>query len=587
MSNFKEFKESSIIQLNAKVLNALDIIKEEITENLYNESYIDEYTVYNFNLKSNGKPFDNLPKPKRLTPEDAKKSVGKRLTSFLNRPAPKTPQNEEYIIESTLSDAAHELVLYSENDQDLYRQSEIPIINSLKRKVKSGKYDHEKAKKLWKYHADRAAQSYSKKCGDNTPWHKLFSSSDRNQAASYFADKAKNEHLDESYQLDELKKSTLRNYIDKSSQEVSDASFAKGFGRGHNIAVGTPQKPDNHFDNLIKRKDRIVNNRLRGIRNASGNLETGYYTKEGVEELDELKKSTLRNYIDKSSQEVSDASFAKGFGRGHNIAVGTPQKPDNHFDNLIKRKDRIVNNRLRGIRNASGNLETGYYTKEGVEELDELKKSTLQSAIKKADTEVQSNYKKAESTTGDDSHKYFRKAINRGNLATAAEKKIEKGDYQKEDIEILDELKASTLGDYAKKAINDLDNTSYSWGYEKGKGDLDNPLNKLRKKYLKNNAVKRSVGIRTTIDKLVKGDYQKEDVESLDELKNTTLGSYISKSKWRLADSAVKFHDQKNRGSEEGMNRAMDTFKKRNKGIDDATQKLVKGDYQKDKPKYL
>ena len=219
--------------------------------------------------------------------------------------------------------------------------------------------------------------------------------------------------------------------------------------------------------------------------------------------------------------------------------------------------------------------------------MDELKKSTLQSAIKKADTEVQSNYKKAESTTGDDSHKYFRKAINRGNLATAAEKKIEKGDYQKEDIEILDELKASTLGDYAKKAINDLDNTSYSWGYEKGKGDLDNPLNKLRKKYLKNNAVKRSVGIRTTIDKLVKGDYQKEDVESLDELKNTTLGSYISKSKWRLADSAVKFHDQKNRGSEEGMNRAMDTFKKRNKGIDDATQKLVKGDYQKDKPKYL
>jgi hypothetical protein len=66
-------------------------------------------------------------------------------------------------------------------------------MKNLQRKVAKGNYDHEKAKKLWGYHADRAAQSYAKEHGDGTPWHKMFSKADRKKAAEHFADSAKDE----------------------------------------------------------------------------------------------------------------------------------------------------------------------------------------------------------------------------------------------------------------------------------------------------------------------------------------------------------------------------------------------------------
>ena len=71
-------------------------------------------------------------------------------------------------------------------------------MNNLKKKMKNGTYDSGKAKKLWAYHADRAAQSYAKEHGDGRPWHKMFSTSDRKQAASHWEDMHKHE-LHESF----------------------------------------------------------------------------------------------------------------------------------------------------------------------------------------------------------------------------------------------------------------------------------------------------------------------------------------------------------------------------------------------------
>ena len=52
----------------------------------------------------------------------------------------------------------------------LHHGSHMPIIKNLKKKVKKGVYDSEKAKVLWGHHADRAAQSYHKEYGDkHTP----------------------------------------------------------------------------------------------------------------------------------------------------------------------------------------------------------------------------------------------------------------------------------------------------------------------------------------------------------------------------------------------------------------------------------
>jgi len=57
-------------------------------------------------------------------------------------------------------DAQRELELYAENDEALYTQSYVPIAKNLSKKFKKGTYDSELAKKLWMYHADRAAKKY-------------------------------------------------------------------------------------------------------------------------------------------------------------------------------------------------------------------------------------------------------------------------------------------------------------------------------------------------------------------------------------------------------------------------------------------
>jgi hypothetical protein len=95
---------------------------------------------------------------------------------------------EETLVENEhTSDAAHELINHADNHAQLHHGSHMPIINNLKKKVKKGVYDSEKAKKLWGCHADRAAQSYHKEYGDkHQPWHKMFSTADRKQAAAHW-----------------------------------------------------------------------------------------------------------------------------------------------------------------------------------------------------------------------------------------------------------------------------------------------------------------------------------------------------------------------------------------------------------------
>jgi len=86
-----------------------------------------------------------------------------------------------------MSDAAHELVLHADNDSHLYHSSHLPIVKNLHKKMKKGIYNPEKAKKLWGYHADRAAQNYHKHYGDKSqPWHKMFTTADRKQAAAHW-----------------------------------------------------------------------------------------------------------------------------------------------------------------------------------------------------------------------------------------------------------------------------------------------------------------------------------------------------------------------------------------------------------------
>ena len=63
--------------------------------------------------------------------------------------------------------AARELKLYIENDRDLYRKQIVPIIKNVQRRMKSGKYDHAQAPKLWMYLVDEGAKKYVKDFGGN------------------------------------------------------------------------------------------------------------------------------------------------------------------------------------------------------------------------------------------------------------------------------------------------------------------------------------------------------------------------------------------------------------------------------------
>ena len=71
-------------------------------------------------------------------------------------------KNFTAFVKENWKDEANELKLYIDNDGDLYRQRLVPIVKNIQRKMKSGKYDHSKAPKLWMYLVDDGAKKYSK-----------------------------------------------------------------------------------------------------------------------------------------------------------------------------------------------------------------------------------------------------------------------------------------------------------------------------------------------------------------------------------------------------------------------------------------
>lgn len=89
--------------------------------------------------------------------------------------------------QGVLENVPNKLILFADNDANLYRQSKQPVEANLDRKIKAGKYDHALATKLWGYHADRAAQAYHKQSGNPGLWHQAFSPAARRTAAASWA----------------------------------------------------------------------------------------------------------------------------------------------------------------------------------------------------------------------------------------------------------------------------------------------------------------------------------------------------------------------------------------------------------------
>jgi hypothetical protein len=90
---------------------------------------------------------------------------------------------------ATLSAGARELVLYADNDGDLYRGPYTSILKQLVRRKVKGEYDSTLAAKAFKGFADIAAQKYAKEHGDKaSDWFRIFPPRDREEAAREWRD---------------------------------------------------------------------------------------------------------------------------------------------------------------------------------------------------------------------------------------------------------------------------------------------------------------------------------------------------------------------------------------------------------------
>ena len=83
---------------------------------------------------------------------------------------------------------AEDLVMYIENEGDLYRSQTVPIYKNLARKMNNGTYDHELSVKLWMYLVDAGAKKYVSEMDMGLPWHKAFPKPVRLEAATELAD---------------------------------------------------------------------------------------------------------------------------------------------------------------------------------------------------------------------------------------------------------------------------------------------------------------------------------------------------------------------------------------------------------------
>ena len=357
-------------------------------------------------------------------------------------------------------------------------------------------------------------------------------------------------------ELDELSKGTLKSYVGKAVQSHGSNRVIA------NMAWDKSEKPGDLLDKLGHKSLKDSKKRSIGIAKAVDKL-----TKEEVEELDELSKATLGSYVKKA------AGTAAGNARAAGNAMPTSQKMYGHENKVTKR--------LVGVSKAVSKL-----TKEEVEEfmqteaydqLDELDKKTLGNYVKKAHDQLLKHTGSVNMKFGrgdKDAVSYsldktaLRKTANRNKGMDQAISRLTKE-------ENLDELSKATLGSYINAAKADVYDNIRT-GQDNNSSHLVAAANKQRNK-----------GIKLATKRL-----SKEEVEELDELSKSTLGSYVKKASEQGKRAAVSANQSKHTASDamdSGNSRLYDLHannyrysknleKKRDAGVDKAVNKLTKED---------
>ena len=218
-------------------------------------------------------------------------------------------------------------------------------------------------------------------------------------------------------------------------------------------ALAANKAGDDEAVKTHQRKMQMIQGKLQKLKN-NEEVELG----EECEILSELSKTALGNYAKAAAFDIANKGSAVGKA-GNNLAVlANPKGP------LTQ-----LNKRLQGHAKAVQKL-----TKEEVEEfmqteaydqLDELSKKTLGSYVKAAAKDAEASGRDQEHY-GDQSD-YDRGTKRQKGIAKAVDK------LTKEEVEEIDELDKKTLGNYVKKAHDQLMKHTSSVNFKGGRGDKD------------------------------------------------------------------------------------------------------------------
>lgn len=402
------------------------------------------------------------------------------------------------------------------------------------------------------------------------------------------------ESVEDSEQLDELKKSTLSSYIDKAAGGGTEGLAFKGW------LAGRKSKEDDaeaHNKAYSKAKTRSI-----GIQTAAKKL-----AKESVEDLEESfkvgKEYTHQQLMDKIKtgnwEATTDIKPGKHVEMRHHsgkrvmVKVGyDPVKESvEDLEEAVKLGSRVKihapGKDYHGKIGNVGEVRHGPYKgapKTYTVDYDDNKSVQLDKKNVKLHTESV-EYIEEKLTEKDPSSKWIEDFIKSDNPKFAGKSKKERikmalGAYYGkqneefdalaeeiaglfEDSEQLDELKKSTLASYIKKAAN----KTYHAGYIAGQGKYSKQAGEY--------ADKRKKGIDKAVNKLTAEALEiVEQFEQLDELKKSTLASYIKKASFHIGTNgmAAGFNPVGSKESKEANKR----MGKRHSGVIKAASKLAK-----------
>jgi hypothetical protein len=221
--------------------------------------------------------------------------------------------------------AARELHTYADDNAQLHKTSHVPVAKNLEKKFKKGTYDHEKAKTLWKYHADRAADAYAKEHGSGQKGHEMFSVADRKKAAERMANdhhaemKAGNFHKEE---IENPNSSGQGHDPDHMKHPLHDTILKHGYEYSHSTPVRR-QNAEKYIHHTYKKGERVI-----GV---SDDNKTKWQAKTSTasgREHTNHGKDTLEKYLKNLKEETESLDKGKIKDESKGFAVGDKVIPN-------------------------------------------------------------------------------------------------------------------------------------------------------------------------------------------------------------------------------------------------------------------